>query len=39
MKLSKDEAKLIAKKGIESRKKLQLPGREKITSNKSGIQK
>ncbi|ANS52359.1 hypothetical protein BT246_70690 (plasmid) [Bacillus thuringiensis] len=39
MKLSKDEAKLIAKKGIEIRKELQLPGRKKRSSNKSSIQK
>ncbi|MCU5209283.1 hypothetical protein [Bacillus paranthracis] len=39
MKMSKDEAKLIAKKGIENRKELQLPGRKKGSSNKGSIQK
>jgi len=29
MKMSKEEAQLIAKKGIESRKKYQLPARKK----------
>jgi hypothetical protein len=41
MKMSKDEAKLIAKKKrIENRKELQLPGRKKKgSSNKGSIQK
>jgi hypothetical protein len=40
MKMSKDEAKLIAKKRIENRKELQLPGRKKKgSSNKGSIQK
>lgn len=39
MKMSKEEAQLIAKKGITSRKKYQLPGRKKETLSKNNHKK